>query len=116
MSYLVPFLTVEDSDDLIVSFPIGHDAARSLTLLRTPKFEAILDEEDRGVSVSLLEPEETGADMLRAVEWIGDTVRLDTTSKSYVLDLRKVAAEEIAEAKRVLLKMNFDGRFRLNVV
>ena len=49
------FITNEDGDDLIVSFAIPIDDAgniKSLTLLRTPKYEFALEESDRGVKVS----------------------------------------------------------------
>lgn len=51
MAKYVPFLSVEDDDDLIVSFALGEHASTSLTLLRTPKYEFILTEEERGVAV-----------------------------------------------------------------
>ena len=48
------FITNEDGDDLIVSFAIPADESgdvKSLTLLRTPKYEFVLDESERGVKV-----------------------------------------------------------------
>jgi len=48
------FITNEDGDDLIVSFAIPIDESgdvKSLTLLRTPKYEFALDESERGVNV-----------------------------------------------------------------
>ena len=35
-----------------------------------------------------------------------------TTRRRYRLDVRRVDPEEIAEMRKVLRKMNFDGRFR----
>ncbi|MFB0552090.1 MAG: hypothetical protein ACETWQ_02145 [Phycisphaerae bacterium] len=49
------FITNEDGDDLIVSFAIPADEfgdVKSLTLLRTLKYEFIMDESERGVNVS----------------------------------------------------------------
>ena len=49
------FITNEDGDDLIVSFAIPIDDAgniKSLTLLRTRKYEFALEESERGVTVS----------------------------------------------------------------
>jgi len=43
------FITNEDGDDLIVSFAIPADESgdvKSLTLLRTPKYEFALDESE----------------------------------------------------------------------
>ena len=53
---LVSFITLEDDGtDQIVSFAIQVDEMeiKSLTLIRTLKFEALLDETERGVSVSM---------------------------------------------------------------
>jgi len=53
---LVVFLTIESGKDLIVSFAVTAPTAafgiQSLTLLRTPLYEPILEEWERGVSVS----------------------------------------------------------------
>lgn len=50
----VNFITCETGDDLIVSFAIfGKEIYEvlSLTLLRTPKYEFLLEPKERGVSV-----------------------------------------------------------------
>ena len=53
---LVSFISIEDEPpDLILSFAIWQpelDDIRSLILLRTPEYEFILDEAERGVKVS----------------------------------------------------------------
>ncbi len=52
----VNFITSEnDGTDQIVSFAIEVDEIeiKSLTLIRTSKFESLLDETERGVSVSM---------------------------------------------------------------
>jgi hypothetical protein len=45
---LVPFITVQTGQDLIVSFAVFQPAdpadVESLTILRTPKYEVILEE------------------------------------------------------------------------
>ena len=51
MDQQVSFMTVEDDDDLVVSFGLGEGAATSLTLLRTPKYESLLPPDERGVTV-----------------------------------------------------------------
>ena len=66
---IVDFITVESGDDLIVSFAIRGaepNEIRSLTLLRTPKYEILLDDSERGVNVSDDDGEE-GDDFLEAV-------------------------------------------------
>ncbi|OFW18761.1 MAG: hypothetical protein A3H97_04290 [Acidobacteria bacterium RIFCSPLOWO2_02_FULL_65_29] len=52
---VVSFVTLQDGDDLIVSFAIADEEPgeiMSLILLRTPKYEALLPADERGVSVS----------------------------------------------------------------
>ncbi len=53
---LVSFISIEDDPpDLILSFAIWQpelEDIRSLILLRTPEYESILDETERGVKVS----------------------------------------------------------------
>ena len=116
MATHVPFLTVEDSDDLIVSFGLGHHASESLTLLRTPKYEPLLPDEERGVSVGSGAASATEREMLLSVKWSADTVYVKSSEKQYTLDIRAVDPEEIKEAKDILRKMNFDNRFTINDV
>jgi len=111
---LVPFITIEDDDkDLIVSFALGEHAERSLTLLRTPVFESILEEDERGVSVGTGSAKPIDRQMLVSISFSDETVVVNTTGSSYLLSVSKVEVEEIAEAKVVLRKMNFDSRFTI---
>ena len=112
----VPFLTIEDGDDLIVSFALGDKAETSLTLLRTPKYEPHLPEEERGVTVSSDKTAVVAPNLLRAVRWESSIVLVESTATQYSLDVSAVNPEEIREAKRVLKKMHFDSCFELNVV
>ncbi|MBM3119482.1 MAG: plasmid pRiA4b ORF-3 family protein [Chloroflexi bacterium] len=77
--YRVNFITTEKGDDLIVSFTIAAGDfpgdILSLTLLRTPKFEFILDRNERGVSV-FWEEDEDESELLLAVERSKDIVKL----------------------------------------
>jgi hypothetical protein len=116
MGTYVPFITIDDADDLVVSFGLGEHSSTSLTLLRTPKYESLIPEEERGVSVrteasSFAEPE-----MLRSVRWSGNEVEIETTVRRYVLDVRSVINAEMKEARAVLAKMNFDRCFVLTDV
>jgi hypothetical protein len=56
----VEFITTEDEADLIVSFAIAPAAERSLTLLRSPQYEHLLPEEERGITVDPFDPRELG--------------------------------------------------------
>lgn len=87
----VAFISSELGDDLIVSFAIeGHrDPAdiRSLTLIRTPKYEALLPQDDRGVSASLEGHELRSTDYVVEVTYSeGDrVVKIKTQTTTYVL-------------------------------
>ena len=111
MSMHVLFLTTEDGDDLIVSFALGEHAEKSLTLLRTPKYEYILPEEERGVSVSIGASGANAKELLLTVKWGMNLVQIDTTIRHYKLNIQAVQSDEIQEAKLVLRKMNFDCSF-----
>ena len=117
---LVSFISIEDDPpDLILSFAIWQpelEDIRSLILLRTPEYEFILDETERGVKVSdeaLLDDED---DMLKEIEFGDDLVRIITDRHQFDLDLRKVDKEDIEQAKNFLKKMNFDNRFEIQIV
>jgi hypothetical protein len=115
---IVDFITVESGDDLIVSFAIRGaepNEIRSLTLQRTPKYENLLDDSERGVNVSDEDCEEEGNDFLEAVELRSDEVQIVSKRLGYQLDCSGVDAEEIEAAKNILLAMNFDSRFRLDI-
>ncbi len=114
MATHVPFLTTEDGDDLIVSFALDQHASASLTLLRSPKCEPLLPDEERGVSVGSGAAGSTEREMLGAVTWSAETVYITSSTKQYTLDIRAVDGEEIRQARRILRKMNFDKRFTLD--
>lgn len=116
MAEHIPLLTVEDSDDLIVSFGLGEHAATSLTLLRTPKYEYLLSEEERGVSVSSGSSGDLEKERLVSVRWGSDIVQIKSTAQSYTLNIKAVDPAEIKDAKRVLRKMNFDHCFEIKDV
>lgn len=120
----VLFVSAEGDEDLIVSFVTpgeGHsdgNAAdvKSLILLRSPQFEFALYEHERGVSVSYDDLPDDEYDLLEEIEFRSDTVHIKTTRTTYDLDISSVDGDEIADAKRVLEKMNFDGRFEVRTV
>lgn len=112
------FMTVEDGEDLIVSFaiPIGEEGdVKSLILLRTPKYEFALAESERGVMVSHDDFPEDDEELLEQVAIAGDVVRITTRSRTYTVGIGDVDKEEIEEAKKILKKMNFDGQFTLKI-
>lgn len=115
----VLFITSEDDEpDQIISFALtyGEGDIRSLILLRTPKDEAILDEIERGVWVSL--EGETGDefDILETVRIERNRVRIETRAARYDLDIGRVDPVEVSDMKALFGRMNFDDRFRIEEV
>jgi hypothetical protein len=120
---LVAFITVQRGEDLVISFAVckPDDPAdiESLTILRTPKYEAFLDEWERGASVSFerdLEGDEI--ELLREVFYAPDDkyITLRTGHQTYKLDVRKVDPSELSAMCDVFRKMNFDSIIRLTGV
>ncbi len=112
----VQFISCEDDGtDQIVSFALayGEMEIRSLILLRTPKFEAMFDEAERGVSVSLEDGSGKDGDLLKAVRIEANRVTIETQKTKYDLDVSKVDRAEVSEMKALIVRMNFDNRFRI---
>ena len=112
----VAFLTLEEDDDLIVSFAIDGDEPGdviSLILLRTPKYESLLPLEERGVSVSHDAFPESGDERLQHIRLGPSVIAIISTKRRYRLDVSRVATAELADARRILSRMNFDDRFIL---
>ena len=66
----VVFISAEDTGtDLILSFALGTggDDIRSLILMRTPRYEPLLEESERGVTISLQGEFDEEPIMLRAL-------------------------------------------------
>ena len=112
------FITNEDGDDLIVSFAIPVDESgdvKSLTLLRTPKYEFFLDESERGVNVFYEDFPDGRNESLKKLVIEGNLVTVTTDYGTYTVNIEDVDQTEIQESKRILKKMNFDGRFELKI-
>ena len=114
---MVSFVTLQDGDDLIVSFAIADEEPGeiiSLILLRTPKYEALLPADERGVSVSHESfPDDDDRDRLRRLRMTGSVVTIETTRTQYDLDVSDVGRRDLVKAQRILEKMNFDRSFIL---
>jgi len=110
----VMFISVEDTGtDLILSFALGTSSQdiRSLILMRTPKYEPLLDEWERGVSVSLEGEFEDDLMMLKAFKVQDRSVTIETHQRIYQLNLSKVAFEEMKAMNVFIARMNFDHKF-----
>ena len=115
----VQFINCEDNGtDQIVSFALsyGEMEIRSLTLLRTPEFETLLDESERGVSVSFEASTGFNDELLAVVKIDANRVKIETQSSKYDLDLSRVDPVEVSEMKALIGRMNFDNRFRIENV
>lgn len=113
----VNFITTDSGDDLIVAFAIDRadlGEIRTLSLMRTPKYEFILDDSERGVSVSDEDREEDDNDLLEEIGFRGDELRIASRNTNYQLDCSRVDREELEDAKKILRAMNFDSRFRIH--
>jgi hypothetical protein len=118
----VSFITTESGDDLILSFAVQrHDDPSeilSLILMRTPKYEFILEEHERGVHVSFERHGNDADDFLQKFDYsdIDAIVRIQTSSHKYELDVRKVGADELNKMRNLLKKMNYDQKFETSGV
>ena len=115
----VSFITTENGDDLIVSFAIpdaSFSTVKSLTLLRTPKYDFLLDDTERGVRVSYDDFPEDDDDLLEAMEIQDQRVLIRTRHREYDLNIRGVDPEAIAKTTAILKKRNVDDRFTLHLV
>ena len=114
----ISFITTEATDDLIVAYAIpldepGHVA--SLILQLTPKYLFLLPPEERGVIVSHELHETADRDLLRSVTIKGPDVVIETTSRTYQLDISGVDQEDTVAAIAVLRQMRPYGGFALQI-
>ncbi len=105
----------DDGTDQIVSFALayGDMEIKSLTLLRTPKFEAMLDEAERGVSVSMEAKTVDDFEALAVVSIKSNLVTIETQASRYELDISRVDPTEVSEMKALIERMNFDHKFAI---
>ena len=117
---IVSFISIEDEPpDMILSFAIWQpevEDIRSLILMRTPEYEIILDESERGVKVTDEALADDEDDMLKEIKFSDFFVKIITSHRQFDLDLIKVDEEEIEQAKNFLKKMNFDNRFEIRII
>jgi len=115
----VLFMNNGEGDDLIVSFAIEcsePEDVKSLILLRTPKFEFILADHERGVSVSHDDEPEVENNLLRRIRMAPQMVVIESMYNRYELDISRVDQKQLAEACAILHKMNFDNSFTFEAV
>ncbi len=120
MIHKVQFINLEaDDKDLIVSFAIKDEAmgVKSLLLLRTLFLEEFLDEDERGVKVSLEDDpfDREDYNTLDNIKISSGEVEIEATFREYRLDISKIPKSEIKDMVKLLKKQNYDNRFTINV-
>ena len=116
----VCFISVETGTDWILSFALQAEddpySIESLILMRTPKYEVILEEFERRVSVHFERHGDDEIDYLEAVEFLrtDQVVRIKSMLNGYELDVRKVGANDLHTMHNILQRMNFDNKFQLS--
>ena len=98
------FISLESGKDMIVSFAIAPAAHRSLTLMRTPKYEVLLPVEERGVTVGF-EASGYERELLRRAKWTANSIEIETNLDRYTVEISSVDPSEIRQAKVLLKKM-----------
>ena len=120
MKNRVQFIGLEDDEkDLIISFAVDDAelGIKSLILLRTPYYEHLLAEDERGVSVSFDEDydEQEDHNMLDSISIDPEKIIIVSSLRNYKLDISKIEKEEIDEMVKLLKKLNFDHRFSIKL-
>jgi len=120
MKHKVQFISLEEDDkDLIVSFAIADPdlGVKSLILHRTLFFEEVLDDEERGVKVSLEGDsfKQEDFNMLSNILINDGKVEIKTPFREYLLDISRIEKSEIKDMVKLLKKQNFDNRFVLQI-
>jgi hypothetical protein len=114
--YKVEFISLmEDDKDLIVSFALedSERGIRSLTLLRTLFYEEFLDEENRGVHVSLEGDavDRENSNLLSRINIKDGEIEIISVFGEYQIDISQLKPSEIDEMVSLLRKQNYDNRF-----
>jgi hypothetical protein len=111
----VSFITIEDDEDLIVAFAVsmGQPGDIATVILHRTKYDFLLPQEERGVVVSHERFPEQDRELARRIVVAGSDVDIESTVRTYLLDLSAVDPEELAEARRVLERMHQHGGFEL---
>ncbi len=120
MKNKVQFISLEEDDkDLIVSFAIEDEVmgVKSLILLSTLFLEEFLDEDERGVKVSLEDDpfDREDYNTLDNIKISSGEVEIEATFREYRLDISKIPKSEIKDMVKLLKKQNYDNRFTINV-
>jgi hypothetical protein len=112
---IVRFTTIEDNDDLILSFSFDEGTEFGIDgfiIQRSPKFEFILMPHERGPSIDWTDDDEIIT--AKEIELSREVVVIRTQYELYSFDISKISDEEFKEVLEMLKKMNFDNVFKLS--
>jgi hypothetical protein len=111
----VEFIRTEIGADLIISFAlqVGAGQIQSLTLLRSPKYDAYLEEGDRGVSIGDEARLDGESERLRSIKIRQKAITLVGSENEFVLNVEAVTPEELRSTRKVIKLMNYDSRFKI---
>jgi hypothetical protein len=112
----VSFINCKESDDLIVSFSFDEGAEfgiEGFTIHRYLKYEFTLKSYERGPAIDCTDGDEII--LVKSVKINPQRVEIETTKANYLFDLTKVSKRDYQKAVRVLLKMNFDRIYNLEI-
>ena len=111
---VIAFVSIEDEDpDLLVSFALEPHASRSITLMRTPRYEQILPEEERGVVV-MSGSQDSPRELLHSITITTEEVVIQSQTRTRRLAASRLSADDKTEAVAMPKRMNFDNRFVIN--
>ena len=120
MKHRVQFISLQEDDkDLIVSFALddAEMGVISLILLRTLFYEELMDEEERGVKVSLEgdELEKEYLNVLNSIRIRSGEIEIKSLFREYQLDTSTIEESEIQDMVELLKKQNYDNRFTIHI-
>jgi hypothetical protein len=120
MKHRVQFISLEEDDkDLIVSFALddAEMGVTSLILLRTLFYEELIDEEERGVKVSLEgdDLEKEHLNVLNSIRIRPGVIEIKSLFREYQLDTSTIEESEIQSMVELLKKQNYDNRFTIHI-
>ncbi len=111
----VHYLYVDDDVDLVLSFSFDEGTkygADGYCIQRTPEFESLLDEFEKGPSVDLTDDDRRI--LLRSATFDREKIVLQTDNGIEEFDLSELSDSDVDVMAEVLMKMNFDSIFELH--
>ena len=109
----VQFITIQDDDDLILSFSFEEGTefgVEGFMLHRCPKYEFALMPHERGSSVTWTDDDEIVT--VESFELSRASVMITTRYRQYAFDISGLSDREVKVIRKIVRKKNFDNRFQ----